>query len=323
MHRVLVLCLDGVVDSSLALSHDTIETANRLAIAKGLGVRFETTFVHPTRKRIRTGMGATVEVHPVSRIRRADSLIIPGLGLATAEEIERFFSTRATRVIVDWLREAGPRCGYLGASCSGVFLLGEAGLLKDRIATTTWWLGPVFRARHPEVDLDESRMLATTGSVVCAGAALAHVDLMLHLVARKAGPLLSREVSRYLAIDERPSQARYMMLSALSDLGDEVGRVERWIRQNLARPFSIVEMAKALGMSPRTLDRRIRRATGLGPSRFLQRVRLEHAVHLLETSDQSIAEVAECVGYRDPTSLRRSLRRNLDLNPREVRRNSG
>jgi len=222
MYKVLVLVLDGVMDSSLALTLDSIATANRLAELKGKGVRFSTSLFHPGRKRIRTGLGATFSVQPRVQIKRYDALVIPGLGLSTAEEIDRFFAGRSSRAVVGWLETVGRRCPLIGASCSAVFLLAEAGLLVNRSATTTWWLGSVFRDRYPDVQLDETQMVVETEGVLCAGAALAQIDLMLHLIARAASPDLSRDVARFLAIDERPSQARYMMLSAI-DCGTRKG----------------------------------------------------------------------------------------------------
>lgn len=322
MYRILVLAIDGVMDSGLALTFDTIATANRLAVIQRRDVRFSTTLFHPGRRRIRTGMGAALTVRSAVRIQQYDALVVPGLGLSTVDEIESFFASRASRPIVGWLREVGSRCPMIAASCSAVFLLAEAGLLANKRATTTWWLGSVFRERYPEVELDETRMLVEAQGVLSAGAALAQIDLMLHLIARAASPGLSRDVSRFLAIDERPSQARYMMLSAVAGLGRDVSEIERWIRKNRARSFSIAEMAKALGMSTRTLDRRVRTATGGGPARFVQRLRLEHAAHLIETSDRPFSEIAGAVGYHDGTTLRRLLRRHLDLNPTELRRRS-
>jgi len=322
MYKILVLALDGVMDSSLALTLDTIATANRLAELKDKGVRFGTTLFCPGRKRIRTGMGATLSVKPEIRIKQFDALVIPGLGLSTEKEIDHFFAARSSQAVVDWLRNIGTRCPLIGASCSAVFLLAEAGLLANRTVTTTWWLGSVFRKRYPDVQLDETRMVVEAEGILCAGAALAQIDLMLHLIARAASPDLSRDVARFLAIDQRPTQARYMMLSAMAGLGKDVSEIERWIRKNLSRSFSMAEMARALGMSTRTLDRRVRVATGKGPSRFVQQLRLEQATHFIETSDRPLSEIAEAVGYRDATTLRRLLRRHLDVNPTEMRRRS-
>ena len=322
MRRFLILALDGVVDSSLALTLDSLATANRVAAARGRDVRLEATLFCPGRRRIVTGMGATFSVAPEVRIGRFDAVVVPGLGLASAEEIDRFFARRSTAPVVAWLRDVGGRCPLVAASCSSVFLLAEAQLLKGRTATTTWWLSANFRERYPEVELDEARMVVESKGVVCAGAALAQIDLMLHLIARAASPGVSRDVSRYLAIERRPSQARYMMLSAVAGLGADIGAVERWIREHRSRSFTIAEMARALGMSSRTLDRRVRAATGQGASRFVQRLRLEHAAHLIETSELPISEVAARVGYSDASTLRRLIRRDLGVNPSALKRRS-
>jgi len=322
MYRIVVLALDGVVDSSLALTLDSIATANRLAAAKGQGNRLATTLFRPGRRRIRTGMGATHVVEPEIRIEHYDAVVVPGLGLASPEEVDRFLAARSSRSVIDWMRTTGRRAPLVAASCSAVFLLAEAGLLTDRTATTTWWLGAAFRDRYPDVDLDETRMLVESDGTLSAGAALAQIDLMLHLIARATSPDLARDVSRYLAIDQRPSQARYMMLSAVAGLGQDVCDIERWIRANLSRAFSIAEMAKALGMSTRTIDRRVRLATGRGASRFIQRLRLESAAHLIETSDLQVSRIAEQVGYRDASTLRRLMRRHMDASPSEMRRRS-
>jgi len=322
MYRTLILALDGVMDSSLALTRYAIVTADRLSALRSNGTRFAQTVFCPGRSRIRTGLGTTIAVQPEIGRTRYDALVVPGLGLTKAEEIDRFFARRSSRAVVEWLKRHRQRFPLVGASCSAVFLLAEAGLLRQRTATTTWWLAPTFRDRHPDVDLDETRMLVETDGILCAGAALAQIDLMLHLIARAAGPDLSRDVSRALAIDRRPSQSRYMMLSAVAGLGKEVVAIERWIRANLSRAFSIPEMASTLGMSTRTLDRRVRVATGRGPSHLVQRIRLEQATHLIETSALSLDEVADRVGYGDATTLRRLLRRHLDMNPSEMRRQS-
>ncbi|MFT4570275.1 MAG: transcriptional regulator GlxA family with amidase domain [Hyphomicrobiaceae bacterium] len=320
VYKIAVLAFDSVMDSGLALTLDSIATANRLAAAKRQDLRFTTTLVSPGRKRIRTGMGATFAVSSDVRIHQYDALVIPGLGLSTENEVEAFFESRSGRAAVEWLRKAGPRCPLVGASCSAVFLLAEAGLLANKVATTTWWLGSVFRDRYPGVELDETRMFVENEGVLCAGAALAQIDLMLHLIARAASPDLSRDVARFLAIDRRPSQARYMMLSAVAGIGKDVSDIERWIRKNCSRSFTIAEMAKAVGMSARTLDRRVRLATGGGASRLVQRLRVERATHLIETTKLGLDEISEKVGYSDATTLRRLLRRHLDQNPSELRR---
>jgi transcriptional regulator GlxA family with amidase domain len=72
-------------------------------------------------------------------------------------------------------------------------------------------------------------------------------------------------------------------------------------------------------MSVRNFDRRFRSAVGEAPSRYLQKIRVEKAKQLLETTDDSIDEILVRVGYDDERSFRRLFRTLTDLSPRAYR----
>lgn len=76
-------------------------------------------------------------------------------------------------------------------------------------------------------------------------------------------------------------------------------------------------------MSIRNFDRRFRAAVGEAPSRYLQRLRIERAKRLLESSDASIEEVMVKVGYEDVRSFRRLFYGFTDLSPRACRQRYG
>jgi transcriptional regulator GlxA family with amidase domain len=159
------------------------------------------------------------------------------------------------------------------------------------------------------VRLERDAMVVEDRNRVTAGAALAQLDLMLHLIARAASPALASLVARYLVVDERPSQARYIVPSHLARSSNEVTAAERWVREHLSRPFGIPELARAVGTSPRTLARRIAEATGSGPLAFVRRIRVDAARHLLSTTRLSVDAVAARVGWEDSASLRRAFAR--------------
>jgi transcriptional regulator GlxA family with amidase domain len=213
-------------------------------------------------------------------------------------------------------RAAGAR---IAGCCTGTFVLGEAGLLDGRRATTTWWLGPAFRRRFPAVDLDERHMVVDDRGVLTAGAALAHLDLALTVV-REASPALAELVARHLLIDSRASQAPFALQSQLAHDDELVRRFEGWIRDHLSEPFALGRAARALGASQRTLQRRVRAVLGKPPLSFVQDLRLERAAHLLRTTRDAVDEVAAAVGYSDGATLRTLLRRRLGLGVRALRR---
>ena len=207
----------------------------------------------------------------------------------------------------------------IGASCASVFLLAEAGLLEGRTVTTTWWLAGNFRDRYPGVTLDERRMVVRDGNVLTAGSAFSQLDLMLAVLGDLVGVRVADLCARYLLIDRRPSQARYMIATHALHHDPVVAATERWIDDNLAEPITVCGLSKVMKMSDKSLSRRVQAATGLSPIKLIQRRRLMMATYLIETTKVSIEEVAARVGYRDSTTLRRLIRRELDTSPSALR----
>ncbi len=196
----------------------------------------------------------------------------------------------------------------IAAACSGTFVCADAGVLDGRPATTSWWLAPLFRARYPAVELREDAMVIDAGRIVTAGAALSHVDLALHLVRRFAGPTVAETCTRYLIVDERPAQSRYVALDQLAHHSERVARAEAFARRSLHREIGVADLARAAAASTRTLEREFRTVLGVSPVAFLQKLRVERAIHLLQSSRDSVEHIAARVGYTDAVSLRRVLR---------------
>ena len=80
------------------------------------------------------------------------------------------------------------------------------------------------------------------------------------------------------------------------------------------------DAADAVGASKRTLARRMHAVLGKSPLDYFQSLRVERAVHLLKTSNASVDEIAERVGYSEGSVLRVLLRRRLGVGVKEIRR---
>jgi len=315
---VEVLVLSGVMPSSMAITFDVLATANRLRSVRGREPAFTVRLTGSSARSV-AALAKGAGLSPPEGPERADAMIVPGLGLSTEDEVKARLAQRDVAAAKRTLTAAAERGVEVATSCSGTFLFAAAGLLAERQATTSWWLAPAFRRMYPEISLDTDALVVTDGLVTTAGAAMAQMDLMLALVARRAGPTLADACARYLLLDERRSQSRYMALGFLAAADESVARAERWARERLEDGFTVDDLAGAVGLSPRTLARRIERATGLSPVRFLQRLRVERAVDLLETTKLSFEEIARRVGYAEPTTLRRLIRLDGGRGPRRVR----
>ena len=310
--RIVVLALEDVFDSGLATLLDTFETANEL----GAQSPYEVAVVG-VRSRIRTHHGLAVPaVTPPHRA--PDLVIVPALACKQPETIVAALDRPDVADAIALLARWHARGSRLAAACTGTFVLGRSGLLDGHRATTSWWLGPTFRAQFPAVDLDEGQMLVADRRMLTGGAALAHIDLALAVV-RERSPNLASLVARHLLIDDRPSQAPFVAPSHVAHDDELVKRFETWTRRHLAEPFQLERAARAVGASQRTLQRRVRAVLGKSPVGFVQDLRLERAVHLLRSTRDDVEGIAQAVGYEDASTLRTLLRRRMSTGVRELR----
>ncbi|MBR1219815.1 helix-turn-helix domain-containing protein [Bradyrhizobium sp. U87765 SZCCT0131] len=302
MTRVAVIEIEGCLASSAAITHDVLATANHISGAKRT-MPFEVAAVHCRARRSN------------GDVRSADLVIVPGLGTTTAAELERKLLSPACRRAGDMIASAFAGGAMLGASCASTFLLAETGALDGRRATTTWWYAPLFRQRYPKVTLEAEQIVVADWPVATGGAAMAQMDLMLAIVDKFAGPSLAQACARYLLLDERRSQAPFMAITFLAGQDPKIAQAENWVRANIARDFAIDEVAASVALAPRTFARRMAATCGLSPIQFVQRIRLETARFLLETTRLPVEQIAVKVGYAEPSTLRRLIRRDTKRPP--------
>jgi transcriptional regulator GlxA family with amidase domain len=249
-----------------------------------------------------------------------DVVIVPGLGLSHALDPITALSTPKGQTLIKALRSHHARGGWVAASCTASFALAEAGLLDERLATTSWWLAAEFRHRYPRVVLREAALTTEDGQLLCAGGTLAHVDLMLVLISKLFGAELATRAAQYLVSSWRAPQ------SAVAELGQTrvtdvlLARSIAHIKAHLARPVSVGELADALATSPRTLHRRAQASLGLSVVGLIRRVRGEEAMRLLRETDLPLARIAERVGYIDTSTLRTLVLKVSGQTPAALRR---
>jgi transcriptional regulator GlxA family with amidase domain len=323
------LVFDGVADGPLGLALEIVHTAARIA-SSGLvdspppRRALQQRVVAPSGSgpRVRTSAGRAFPVDGIlspRALRPGDVLVLPGLGAATEPALAALLARPDVQATLPCLARTAERGVFVAASCSATFVLAASGALAGRGATTSWWLGPAFTRRFPEVALSPDQLVVDAGGVMTAGAALAHGDLVLALLARTTSPSLAHLVRRYLVLDERVSQSRYQIVAHLRGDDPTVRRLERFLQRHLDRRVSLAEMARATATSPRTLARRLHDALGISPQRFAQRLRIARADHLLAATTDSIEVIAGRVGYADAAAFRRIFRRETGQSPRERR----
>jgi len=87
------------------------------------------------------------------------------------------------------------------------------------------------------------------------------------------------------------------------------------VRAEIDRAWRVPELASIAGVSHVQLERLCRRTLGLSPQQLLQRLRLEHAVHLITSTEATIGVIASACGFYDQSSFTRQFRSVLGLTP--------
>ncbi len=87
------------------------------------------------------------------------------------------------------------------------------------------------------------------------------------------------------------------------------------IRARYVEPLTVDDVCAAARMSPATLHRHFKAATGMSPLQFQKRLRLQEARRLLVAGAASAAQVASAVGYASATQFSRDYRRAYDAPP--------
>ncbi|NIO06418.1 MAG: DJ-1/PfpI family protein [Proteobacteria bacterium] len=119
-----------------------------------------------------------------------DILVVPG-GWGTRREIDN-------ASLIDWIAERGNQVETLTSVCTGAILLGRAGLLDGRRATTHWRSLDWMRELFPRVTVEDQLHVVEDGHVLTSAGISAGIDMALRVVARYFGEAVARNTARYM-----------------------------------------------------------------------------------------------------------------------------
>ncbi len=226
-------------------------------------------------------------------------------------------------VLLDALRRGHTRGARLVGLCLGSFVLGAAGLLDRRRATTHWAAMDEFAQRFPRVRVDPNVLYIDDGDILTSAGGTAGLDCCLHLLAKMCGAEVAHRVARRMVVPphRQGSQAQFVEPPVREVVpSDRLSQLLDWVVQNLDEPHSLDTLARRVLMSRRTFTRRFRQATGTTVGKWLVAQRLSFAQRLLETTDQPIEVVADDAGFGSAVSLRQHFASAFHTTPSVYRR---
>jgi len=223
--------------------------------------------------------------------------------------------------IEQWLKLCHQQGCLVTSFCTGSFILGSAGLLKGKTATTHWRSADLFRRVFPYIKLDCNQLIIDNGDIICSGGSMSYIDLSLYLTDKLLGKEIASDCAKLLVFDPvRQKQSPYISFTAQKDHDDQaILTAQDWLERHFKSDISLDELAEKVGLGSRTFKRRFKQATDENPINYLQRIRIEQAKNQLEKTTESINKIIWSVGYEDIGSFRQLFKRFTGLTPKGYR----
>lgn len=307
--RLGLLLFPGCMPAGLFAVADMARAANLRAQASVIEVQWVGVDMHA----VPTWQGPSLS--PALPLARADmdALLVPGLWLASPDALP--VQLERLSAVVQALR--GLRRGVqVWSYCTGVAVAAAGGRLRGRRATATWWLRQPLSQQFPSVDWCFDEPLVADGPATTAAGASGYLPLMQQVFAQRLSQEAMADIQNLLMLP-RPRTIHPAFLShdlmAVDDA--DLRRAMLWIQRSPARTLRLALLAAAVGLSPRTLARRVALHAGTSAAQWMHRIKLRQVSEVLCDTSHPLKRIAEDLGFASESGLHRSFRKATGLTP--------
>ena len=303
---IVILVYDGAQPIDIAGPLQAFATANEEAGGETYRVKVAAV----GRRALDLTGGLRVLVTPPPS--RADTLVVPGgPGVHAA---------KAARFQINAVRKLARHARRVCSVCTGAFLLAEAGLLDNRQAVTHWRACARLAAEYPNIRVLNDPIWVRDDHIWTSAGVTAGIDLTLALIEEDLGAAVALRVARRLVVYMRRPGGQAQHSAPLTlQAADSFGLLMEWMLANLHKPIKVEQLAERSGMAPRSFHRHFLARTQLTPAKAIERLRLDQARTLIETTNLRLITIAARVGFGSEERLRRSFQRALGVAPNEYR----
>jgi transcriptional regulator GlxA family with amidase domain len=239
-----------------------------------------------------------------------DTLIIP----ATIDPDDAPPDARVVRHV----ERLAAKSRRVASVCGGAFLLGAAGLLEGRRATTHWRCLDLLEQMFPSTKVERDMIYVKDGPIYTSAGVTAGMDLTLALIEEDYGRETAFSIARQLVMfARRPGgQAQFSeLLKAQSSTSTPITELVTWIHEHLRSDLSVEALAKRVCMSPRHFARVFAQEVGTPPARYVEKSRVETVRHCLEANETDLKTLAAKCGFGNADGLRRAFVRHFRVSP--------
>jgi transcriptional regulator GlxA family with amidase domain len=207
-----------------------------------------------------------------------------------------------TRELLSALRRLAQRRVSLGSLCTGGYALAKAGLLDKYKAAIHWENMSALREEFPRIAFTDQLFAIDRDRYTCSGG-IAPLDLMLNMIKADLGSDIAPLISEQFILDRIRSDQDRQHIPLQAQVGifhDRLIKAAELMEANIEEPLSLDELAAAIGVSRRQIERLFRRHLGQVPTKYYLELRLRRARELLLQTSMSIMDITTACGFQSP-----------------------
>ncbi|MFF0584936.1 GlxA family transcriptional regulator [Streptomyces sp. NPDC003781] len=303
-HRVSVLVFDGMKLLDLSGPAEVFSEANRF------GADYRLSIVSADGAPVSSSIGMRVPADTDAPAAAAcDTLVVVGGDALPAAPVDPALGAAA--------KALARRAGRIASVCTGAFVLGAAGLLDGRRATTHWQHTAALARRCPSTRVEPDALFVRDGTTYTSAGVTAGIDLALALLEEDHGPALAREVARSLVVYMQRAGGQSQFSASLQGPAPRtpvLRLVQEAVQKDPTADHGLAALAARVRVSPRHLTRMFRAELDTTPAKYVELVRFDLAKALLDAGHNA-TEAATRSGFPSYESLRRAFARHLGLSP--------
>jgi transcriptional regulator GlxA family with amidase domain len=190
-------------------------------------------------------------------------------------------------------------------------------LLSGKTCSTHWALSENFRELFPDINLQTDKLITDEKGIYTNGGAYSFLHLLMYLVEKFYDRQTAIHCAKYFQIDlDRNLQAEFSIFNGHKKHSDDlILKAQKFIEDHYQDKISIEQLSSDFSTGRRNFDRRFIKATGLTPLDYIQRVKIEAAKKMFETTRKTVNEILYEVGYNDAKAFRDVFSRITGLSP--------
>lgn len=311
--RIGLLLFPGCMPAGLLAFADMLHAANRRT---GISL-FETYFVAEQSGPVDCAHGVRLAAsHGLTEL-TLGAILIPGFWAESPQQVESTLVDSAS--LLASLAKLGRQC-RVWSYCTGVCLAAAIGRLDGQPATATWWLADALLQRYPKVRWQYEQSCVFTERTGTASGVNGYLPLAQALIEQQVSATVFHDLNRLMVLP-RPTRAHdvFQALSLIEQRSPLLRRLHSLVQGMPAEHITIGALAEELGMSERTLARKVREQTGTTAATYARRIKLSQVSERLILTSAPLKAISSELGFSSDSNLRRMFKELTELTPAQYR----